>query len=223
MRTTFDLPFSRATQIRGRTLAAAVTALIALAPAGADAQQAQSLGGGVALRPVVGAFIPTGKNRDVLDDAVLMGAQLSYHVSSNFSVLGSFAWSPSTDRTTWGPTSAPNVDEDLDVFQYDLGVEGRLPNAVGGASWALSPFAAVGAGGRTYHYRDIDAQDAETNVVGYVGLGTDIAPRIGAWGIRVEARDYISAFKGLRGELSERKARNDVVLTAGLTYRFGAR
>ena len=223
MRTTFDLPFSRATQIRGRTLAAAVTALLALAPAGADAQQAQSLGGAVALRPVVGAFIPTGKNRDVLDDAVLMGAQLSYRVSSNFSVVGSVAWAPSTDRTPWGPTSAPNVDEDLDVFQYDLGVEGRLPNAVGGASWALSPFAAVGAGGRTYHYRDIDAQDAETNVVGYVGLGTDIAPRIGSWGIRVEARDYISAFKGLRGELSERKARNDVVLTAGLTYRFGAR
>lgn len=223
MRTTFDLPFSRAARIRGRTLAAAVTALIALAPAGADAQQAQSLGGAVALRPVVGAFIPTGKNRDVLDDAVLMGAQLSYRVSSNFSVVGSFAWSPSTDRTTWGPTSASNVDEDLDVFQYDLGVEGRLPDVVGGASWALNPFAAVGAGGRTYHYRDIDDQDSETNVVGYVGLGTDIAPRSGSWGIRVEARDYISAFKGLRGELSERKARNDVVLTAGLTYRFGAR
>jgi hypothetical protein len=39
-------------------------------------------------------------------------------------------------------------------------------------------------------------------------------------GIRIEARDNVTWFKGLRGELQDRNSRNDVQFAAGLTFGF---
>ncbi len=181
------------------------------------------LGGRLELRPFAGAFVPTGDQRDLLEDAVFTGGQLAYRLHRNVSVVGTFAWAPTTDKTTWGPAGARRRDEAVDLYQYDLGVEGRLPELVASAAWSLSPFGTLGAGGRTYDYRDVAGADARTNFVGYVGAGAELAPRGGRWGVRVEARDHVSAFKGLRGELTERKARNDVTIAAGRTVNFGGR
>jgi hypothetical protein len=202
------------------TVAAPARAQLA-APAGAPAAPA-----GLEFRPLVGTFVPTGDQRDLLDDAVFTGAQLGYRFTSNLALTGSFGWAPSADKTGAGRVAAgrPGGAQDVDLFQYDLAVEGRLPAALtlGAARpWQVSPFAALGAGGRTFNYRDLDGADAQTQFVGLGALGVDVGPADGRLGLRLEARDYVSAFKGLRGERADRTARNDLSFAAGLTVAFG--
>lgn len=190
----------------GRILVAlaALTALAAFAPR-AEAQRSFSI------RPNVGAFVPTGDLKDVLDDAVLVGLQASYDLTPSFALIGSFGWAPTKDLAL--------AHEKVDLFQYDLGIEGRLPNLTPSSWFSTRPYAALGAGGRTYNYRDIDA-DAQTNFLGYGALGVDLAQSNGPIGLRLEARDNVTGFKGLRGELAERKARNDLQFSAGFTVAF---
>jgi hypothetical protein len=189
---------------------AALTALATFA-ARADAQRAP-VATPFEIRPLVGAFVPTGAQRDLLKDAVLVGAQASYALTPHVALLGSFGWAPSKDQTF--------AEEKVDLFQYEVGVEGRLPNLSPAARVVTRPYASVGVGGRTYDYRDLAGVGAETNLLGFGGVGVDVAQRNGPIGLRVEARDNVTAFKGLRGELAERKARNDLQFTAGLTFAF---
>jgi hypothetical protein len=211
----------------GATIAAAVAAsALTLVATRAHAQSAAGMrSGGAAhsfeIRPVVGAFLPTGTQRDVLKDAASVGGQLAWHFHENFAVTGSFAWAPSRDRTTVFRSSAlfTGREERVDVYGYDLGVEGRLPIYLA-PSWSVAPYVGVGGGARTYDYRDIDRLGAETTPVGYGALGVDVAPPTGRIGVRFEARDNVSGFKGLRGEYADRKARNDVQVSGGITVRF---
>jgi len=191
----------------GRVFAtiAALAALPLLAPR-AEAQRA------FATRPNVGVFVPTGDQKDLLDNAVLVGLQASYDITPSFAVVGSFGWAPSKDLTL--------AKEKLDLFQYDLGIEGRLPNLTPTAGISTRPYATLGAGGRTYDYRDLTDADAQTNFLGYGALGVDLAQANGPFGLRLEARDNVTAFKGLHSELAERKARNDLQFSAGLTIAF---
>ncbi len=191
----------------GRALVAlaALTALSVLAPR-AEAQKP------FAIRPNVGVFVPTGDQKDLLDNAVLVGLQASYDITPSFAIVGSFGWAPSKDLTL--------ADEKVDLFQYDLGIEGRLPNLTPSARISTRPYATLGAGGRTYDYRDLGDANAQTNFLGYGALGVDLAQNNGPLGLRLEARDNVTAFKGLRGELAERKARNDLQFSAGLTVAF---
>ncbi|HEX6533905.1 MAG TPA: outer membrane beta-barrel protein [Gemmatimonadaceae bacterium] len=207
------------------TTLAAAGALAAAAPAAQAQAQAPAtpgtVAGAVEVRPFVGAFLPTGDLSDQLESAVLVGAQVGWHFHPNLAVTGSFAWAPTKDKTTaiTGNDLFTGREEKVDLFQYDIGLEGRLPIATE-AAWGVTPYATLGVGGRTYSYRDIDDVDSQTNFLGFGALGVDIAPKTGILGIRLEARDYVSAFKGLRGELDERKARNDVQLAGGLTFHF---
>jgi hypothetical protein len=82
-----------------------------------------------------------------------------------------------------------------------------------------TPYVGAGAGGRSYNYRKLTAP-SQTNISGYGALGLDIAPLGGPIGIRFEARDNISKFTGLQGELTKSTRRNDVAITTGLTWRF---
>lgn len=191
----------------GRALVAlaAITALAAFAPR-AEAQQRS-----FSIRPNVGAFVPTGDLKDVLDNSALVGLQASYDFTPSFALVGSFGWAPTKDLA--------QAHEKVDLFQYDLGVEGRLHNLTPSSWFSTRPYAALGVGGRTYDYRDIDA-DAQTNFLGYGALGVDLAQTSGPIGVRLEARDNVTAFKGLRGELADRKARNDLQFSAGLTVAF---
>jgi len=193
------------TQYRRSFIALAV--LLAGA-AGATRAQAQGAASGFELRPYVGAYVPTGDQRDFLKDAVLVGAQASWRFTSALALTGTVGWSPSKDRITAG-------DQTLDVYQYDIGLEGRLGN---GNSSALSftPFAGLGIGGRTYNYRDLDVE-SKTNVAGYGALGGELG--VGRWGLRLEARDYVSRFEPLIGT-GETKTRNDITIATGITVRF---
>jgi hypothetical protein len=161
------------------------------------------------LRPFVGAYIPTGEQRDVLRDAVHVGAQASYRLTRQLAVTGTFGWSPSKDRI-----SAEN--ESVDVFHYDVGVEGRAPSWLRGRAWDFTPFVGLGLGGRTYDYGERDV-DALSRFAGYGALGAEFG--VGRVGVRFEARDYLSRFTPSARRRDE-DTRNDVTVAVGLTVRF---
>ena len=186
-----------------------VATVAALALSLAASAKAQNLGGQFEVRPFVGAYIPTGDQRDFLKDAVLAGAQLSWRAIPALAITGSFGWSPSKDRITPG-------NQTLDIYQYDVGAELRAASLYSSGIWNFSPFAGLGIGGRTYNYRDLDV-DSKTNVDGYAAVGGDVG--FGPIGLRIEGRDYVSQFKPLTGS-GETKTRNDVGVAVGLTYRF---
>jgi hypothetical protein len=143
----------------------------------------------------------------------LTGGELSWQFRPNFAVTGSFGWAPSNDRTL---ADRPTVD----LYQYDVALEGRLDNLLSSSAWSLRPYARLGAGGRTYNYRNVEGTNAQTDFVGHGAIGIDVAPAASRVGLRVEARDNVSAFRGLRGEMNNRVTRNDMQFTTGLTIRM---
>ena len=191
-----------------RAIAAAAFALsTAFVPSASQAQDVRS-SNGFELRPYVGAYIPTGDQRDILKDAVLVGGQASYRLLPQLAITGTVGWSPSEDRVTPG-------NETVDLWQYDLGAELRAPAWQTWGTLDFTPFVGLGGGGRTYNYRDLDV-DAKTNIAGYGVLGGEIG--FGRLGVRLEARDYVSRFKPFDG--SDSKTRNDVTVATGVTLRF---
>lgn len=204
----FDAPSAPGSTFRRAARALALTVAFAALPTLTTQVGAQTT---VAIRPTVGVFVPTGDQRNLLKDAILVGIQGSYNLTQNFGLTGTFGWSPNKDQLL--------NDEKVDLFQYDLGIEGRLNNLTPAASISTRPYATLGAGARTYHFRDIDA-NSQTNFLGFGAAGVDLAQANGPIGLRIEARDNVTAFKGLQAELADRKARNDLQFTAGLTIGF---
>lgn len=167
----------------------------------------------VQIRPLVGGIVPTGDERDVLKSAVLVGAQASYAVNHTFALVGSFGWSASEDK---GTAARPKVD----LYQYDLGLEAKTDNLTDGSEVSTRPYVVLGGGARTYNLRNVANTSAQTNPLGYGAVGLDLDRTNGKVGLRLEVRDNVTGFKGLRGELQDRKARNDLQFAAGLTFRL---
>lgn len=186
----------------------------------ADAGFSTIVGAGIEIRPVVGAFIPTVDQRNLLTDAVLVGGELGWHFVPSFAVVGAFGWAPTRDQLTGLPGNPlfTGRQEKIDLFQYDLGLEWRLHYSIP-APWPARPYLGAGAGGRTYSFRHVSTS-SQTNLLGYGKLGIDVAPADGLFGLRLEARDNLTRFKGLSGELVNAATRNDLQLTAGLTLRL---
>lgn len=186
-----------------KKLSVVVAAVLAFATAAARAEEPVRRW---SIAPLVGAYVPTGDQRDLLDDSLLTGLTLSYDVHPNVAVVGSFLWAP---------TQTSGLGDDLDLFQYDLGVQGQYPIALA-ANLTLKPFVGVGVGARTYDFRDVSA-NTETDLAGYVSAGAGLEYQ--ALELRLTARDYLSAFDGLGVEVDS-TARNDLALFASLGYRF---
>lgn len=77
---------------------------------------------------------------------------------------------------------------------------------------ALTPFAGLGAGGRSYDHRGRDI-DATHNVAAYASLGGEVGS--GRVRLRVEGRDYLSRFSPLGG-IGRTTTRQDFTVLAGL-------
>jgi hypothetical protein len=173
--------------------------------------QAQQATPTITLRPTVGALVATGDQHDALKNGTLVGGQASYAFHPNAAVVGSFGWSRSQDKLS-------SQQPKLDLYQYDLGLEGRLNDLTAHSPVITRPYAAVGAGARTYDLRNVANASAQTNPLVYTAAGLELDHAGGNFGLRLEARDNVTWFKGFRGELAERKARNDLQFSAGLTF-----
>jgi hypothetical protein len=143
-----------ATRLASAVLAAGallITAATAQAQSMSSAPVTQVYGRGFEIRPFAGGILPTGSERDLLTDAALVGAQLGWHFDEHFALTGSFGWAPSKDKTTafGGNPFSTGRQEKLDLYQYDLGIEGRMPLDVTRA-FGVAPYIGLGVGGRTY-------------------------------------------------------------------------
>lgn len=154
-----------------------------------------------------GVVVPTGAQRARVAQGKLTAAQVSYVVRPAIAVTASLGWARTRDIATVN-------DPKLDAFTYDVGAEFRAPKLIGGSAISLSPFAGVGAGGRSYNYRSLSGP-ATSNVAGYGSVGGELG--VGRIRLRLEARDYLTGFKPLAGEGAARSG-NDVVLMGGLRF-----
>jgi hypothetical protein len=169
---------------------------------------AQELPRFLELRPLIGAYVPTGAQRDYFDDAAIYGLQAAFEYRPTLHFVGSFTWSPSHNNFV-------AVDDAVNMFQYDVGAEFNLVRSLG-AGWDLKPFLGLGVGGRTYNY-DAMSLATRTFVAGYGVIGTEFQYRSVA--IRLEGRDYLSDFQNPLIGGSE--ARNDLGFSIGLAYHIG--
>lgn len=162
--------------------------------------------------PQVGAYVPAGNLRDDLSDALSLGAVARFDANDWVGITGSFTWAP-TQATV--PTLSAR-EEDLDLLQYDVGLEIR-PFAGRGADWAAAPFLAAGVGARTYNFRGLNI-DAQTDIAGFAAVGTDIA--LTNVSLRLEARGYLTDFDGYTGTMADSERRGDFTFRAGLLFHF---
>lgn len=154
-----------------------------------------------------GALVPTGAQRDVLKDAQLSTAQLSYVIGARLAVTAMTGWARSRDIASPG-------NPKLDVFTYDVGAEVRAPRWASTTKVAFTPLVGVGVGARSYNHRALNV-DATHNVAAYASVGGELG--MGRVGLRLEARDYVSGFKPLTGTGSA-ATRNDLSLLIGLRF-----
>ena len=158
------------------------------------------------VRPFAGAYVPTGDQADLLKSSFLVGVQGAFEVNESLHLVGTLGYAtPRPDR--------PTIGNDVKIYQYDVGAElFRIIPFTSGDDWTFRPFAGAGLGARTHDRSDIDAQ---TYLAGYGALGAEIQLRHVA--LRLEARDYVTRFKGLLGNEAA-VARSDLMLGAGLAF-----
>ena len=198
--------------MRSLLIAAALGSTAAIAPslsaqATTETQTSPEHKPGWELLVSSGVVVPTGAQRTRVAQGKLTAAQVSYVVRPSIAVTASLGWARTRDIATVN-------DPKLDAYTYDVGAEFRAPKLIGGNAISLSPFAGVGAGGRSYNYRSLSAP-ATSNVAGYGSVGGELG--VGRIRLRIEARDYLSGFKPLGGEGAARSG-NDVVLMGGLRF-----
>lgn len=187
--------------MRTHTLTLAV--LLGLAPA--IGAQSPSRWVTPEVRPLVGAYVPTGPMRDAFKPATMLGAQFGLELSRNFHVLATGTWTHGHDKFDFST-------DRVNIWQYDAGVEGNLVRTLS-EDWLLRPFVGAGAGGRTYDYRAAGV-GTRSCTAGYGALGSEF--QTGAYALRVEARDYLSCFES--PVTGKRRTRNDFGLSLGVAY-----
>jgi hypothetical protein len=186
---------------------AAGTALLILTIV-SEVADAQSIMKRFQTRSTVGAFVPMGAHGDLLDAGPVFGSQVAFAIHPNVSIVGAFSMSSAKEESA--------TADEVDIYQYDVGAEvGKT--ILGGGRWRFRPYVGAGIGGRSYNYQDISGP-AQHNLAGYASAGALVM--FGRAGIRLEARDYVSGFKGLAGEYESSKTRNDLMITTGLAFGF---
>jgi hypothetical protein len=125
------------------------------------------------------------------DNGAIYGVQLGIDMTPNLALVGNFGYS----RTNWefefaGP--GETFAGDVGVWLYDGNLQLKFPMSAGAGTF--SPFAQAGVGAMRFTADRNDFQaDGTTNVAFNAGLGADF--NVGALGLRLMAKDYISSFK----------------------------
>jgi outer membrane protein with beta-barrel domain len=159
------------------------------------------------IRPLAGAFLPTGVQHDLFKTAPLFGLQLAYEMKPTLHLGGSFAWSPGHSKFVGG-------SNDVNVFQYDVGLEVNAIHELS-PNWQIKPLAGVGVGARTYDYQS-GSLNVNTCLAGYGALGSELQYRATAF--RLEARNYVFCYDD--PVLNDSRTRNEVGLSFGVAYHI---
>lgn len=182
--------------------------IAAVIAAGAATLPAQSPRLTPEVRPFVGVNVPTGDQRDLFEDALLIGVEGALQMRPNLHLLAGFGWSPGTTRYAAD-------DNGVDMLTYDVGVELSTIRVLANGR-QLRPFFGLGAGLRSYLFRSDDLSD-RTCASGYGALGTEL--QLQRLALRMEARDNVFCYKSpIAGVGSQ--TRNDLTFGFGLSYHL---
>lgn len=154
-------------------------------------------------RLFAGAFIPTGDQRDILNDALFFGGQGGVELTQNLHVIGTVGY------------AAKKNSDGVGLWQYDAGIEPFVPLRMSDR-WETRPFLGAGLGARTY-VDGAHGNHGETVFAGYFALGTEF--QVDRLALRLEGRDYLTDFKGLNGDLNS-KTRNDVTVFSSVAFHW---
>jgi len=181
---------------------------LSLTLAGAGVLSAQESRTAAEIRPFVGISIPTGSQRDLFNDAPVFGLQGAMELKPTLHLVGTFAWVP-------GQTQYVAASDNVNVFQYDVGVELGMVRELSG-DWQFRPYVGLGAGARTYAYQAGQLAD-KTCAQGYGAIGGEF--QIRRTSLRLEGRDNVFCFKSPIAGVDSR-TRNDIRVAAGFAYHF---
>lgn len=160
------------------------------------------------IRPFAGAYIPAGAQRDLFRDAPMVGVQAALELRPTFHLLGTFGWVP-------GHARYQGADADVQIFQYDVGIEYNAVQPLRDA-WLFKPFIGLGGGGRSYMYSDAQLMD-RTCAAGYGAVGVEL--EVNRTALRFEGRDNVFCFRSALDGIKSR-TRSDFGLSLGLAYHF---
>ena len=161
------------------------------------------------IRPFVGAYVPTGDQRNDFKDAVLVGTQVAVEASDRFHVVGTFAFTgPDFNQPT-------QTSGHMHVYQMDIGGELFRNVDFSNNDWKFRPFLGIGAGVRRYD--PTETGDSKNYPAGYGALGAEF--QLNQFALRFETRDYLTQFKGVTGS-EPTSTRNEVVFSAGLALHL---
>lgn len=161
----------------------------------------------VELRPFVGGFIPL--QPDVYREAYLLGLGGGMELDRQFTIVGSFGWSPGTMVRTVSPYN-------VNTYIYDLGLERAFHPAITSTDWEEGPFAGAGIGGHTYDYKD-PSLATKTFFSGYLSLGEEMQLR--RISLRLEGRLYGTQFQSPTAN-SHTTMKTDLAILSGLAWHL---
>ena len=160
------------------------------------------------VRPFVGAYVPMGRQHTILDGSYVVGAQLALEFDRGRHAVVGFSWVPTEQR---GLATRARIE----MAQFDLGAEWLSPGRRPLDRW-VNPLVGAGVGLRAYRSRDADTP-SQANVAGYGALGIEVL--LGHVALRVEGRDYLTAFRGFDGRAGT-SLRNDATVSLGAGYHI---
>ena len=160
------------------------------------------------LRPFVGVQVPTGAQRDLFSNGLLVGLEGAFEMRPAVHFIGTVAWAP--QHTDYAVTK-----DNAAILTYDVGIEASLVRRYEDG-WTFKPFAGIGAGARSYLFEASELND-RTCASAYGALGTEF--QLAETALRLEARNNLFCYRSpVPGGKS--RTRDDVGLTMGLAYHF---
>ena len=170
-----------------------------------------------------GDHFETGNGSEFTNDnSAIYGVQLGVDMTPNLALVGNFGYS----RTHWefelGPGETPAGD--VGVWLYDGNLQLKFPFAAGAG--VFSPFLQAGIGAIKFTAdRDDFGAEGTSNIAYNAGLGADF--NVGALGLRLMVKDYISSFKwedfqsaNDPGDLRDAETSHNFAITLGLKLGF---